>query len=179
MLLGDIRNFEDVRLLFAIGVAACVVDTAGLFVWKRYPRDAIISKWYDKFGLVAYMVDVASIVIGILIAQHVYPLVTRSWNLVLFAVVAVAVQQAHDIVFAQLIQSATASAVVDNNDVFSILREYVTHPWSWMILVVDAIYMILTVVIAAALYGQKTWVSFHVLMLTLYVTGYALYAHAA
>lgn len=173
MLLGDIRNYEDVRLLFVIGVAACVVDTAGLFVWKRYPADATIAKWYDKFGLVAYIMDVSSIVIGILIAQHVYPLVTRSWNLVLFALVAVAVQQAHDIVFAQLIQSAG-----DGNDVFAILREYATQPYAWTILISDAIYMLFAVLIASALYAQKTWVSFHVLMLTLYVTGYALYMRA-
>ena len=178
MLLGDIRNYEDVRLLFVIGVAACVVDTAGLFVWKRYPADATISKWYDKFGLVAYIMDVSSIVIGILIAQHVYPLVTRAWNLVLFALVAVAVQQAHDILFAQIIQSAAGETAADSNDVFAILREYVTQPHSWLILVADAIYMLLTVVIASALYAQKTWVSFHVLMLTLYVTGYALYMRA-
>jgi hypothetical protein len=178
MLLRDIRNSNDLYITFIIVVAACVVDTAGLFVWKRYPRDATISKWYDKFGLVAYIMDVSSIIIGILIAQHVYPLVTRSWNLVLFALVAVAVQQAHDIVFAQLIQSAAGEAAADSNDVFAILREYVTQPHAWTILVADAIYMLLTVLIASALYAQKTWVSFHVLMITLYVTGYALYMRA-
>jgi len=176
MLLGDIRNFEDVRLLFAIGVAACVVDTAGLFVWKRSPREAIISKWYDKFGLVAYMVDVSSIVIGILIAQHVYPLVSRSWNIALFSAVAVVVQQAHDILFSKFITSDSGAG--GDNDIFAILKEYVSQPWSWKILAVDAVYMILTVAIAALLYNQKTWVSFHVLALTLYVTGYALYMHA-
>jgi hypothetical protein len=125
-------------------------------------------------GLVAYMVDVASMVVGILIAQHVYPLVTRSWNLVLFALVAVAVQQAHDILFSKFIMSTTG----ETNDVFAILREYATQPRAWTILIADAIYMLLTVLIASALYAQKTWVSFHVLMLTLYVTGYALYMRA-
>jgi len=176
MFLRDIRNNDDLYIAFLIFVAACVVDTAGLFVWKSYPRDATISKWYDKFGLVAYMMDVASIVIGVLIAQHVYPLVSRSWNPALFCAVAVAVQQAHDILFSQLLIPAVAGT---KNDVFVLMQEYATQTWSWKILVVDAVYMILTSLLAMALYSQKTWVSTHLLVLTLYVTGYALYAHAA
>ena len=173
MLLQDIRNFEDVRLLFTIGVAACVVDTAGLFVWRRYPKDASVSKWYDQFGLVAYMMDVASIIIGILIAQQLYPFFSRSWSPLLFCAVAVAVQQIHDIVFGALIVPN-----VEKNHVFDVLQSYVSNSESWKILIVDAVYMILASLLAMVLYGQKTWVSIHVLMLTLYVTGYALYIHA-
>jgi hypothetical protein len=173
MLLRDIRNFEDVRLLFTIGVAACVVDTAGLFVWKRSPKDASISKWYDEFGLVAYMLDVSSAVIGILITQQLYPLVSRSWSPLLFCALAVAVQQIHDIVFGVFIVPN-----VEKNHVFDVLQTYVSNSESWKILIVDAVYMIATALLAMVLYGQKTWVSIHVLMLTLYVTGYALYIHA-
>ena len=173
MLLQDVRNFEDVRLLFTIGVAACVVDTAGLFVWRRYPKDASVSKWYDQFGLVAYMMDVASIIIGILIAQQLYPLFSRSWSPLLFCALAVAVQQIHDIVFGVFIVPN-----VEKNRVFDILQTYVSNSESWKILIVDAVYMILTALLAMVLYGQKTWVSIHALMLTLYVTGYALYIHA-
>ena len=39
--------------------------------------------------------------------------------------------------------------------------------------------LILTSLLAMLLYSQKPWVSTHALALTLYVTGYALYAHAA
>ena len=173
MLLQDIRNFEDVRLLFTIGVAACVVDTAGLFVWRRYPKDASVSKWYDQFGLVAYMMDVSSIIIGILIAQQLYPLFSRSWSPALFCAVAVAVQQVHDLVFSKFLVPN-----VHNNDVFEVLQSYVSNPESWKILIVDAVYMILASLLAMVLYSQKTWVAIHVLMLTLYITGYALYIHA-
>jgi hypothetical protein len=175
MFLRDIRNSNDLYIAFIIVVAACVVDTTGLFVWKSYPRDATISKWYDKFGLVAYMVDVSSIVIGVFIAQHVYPLVSSAWNPALFCAVAVAVQQVHDIVFAQFLTGSGGTT----NDIFALLQEYVTQAGAWKILVADGVYMILTSLLAMFLYSQKPWVSTHLLALTLYVTGYALYAHAA
>ena len=174
MFLRDIRNSNDLYVTFIIVVAACVVDTAGLFVWKSYPRDATISKWYDKFGLVAYMMDVASIVIGVLITQHVYPLVSSAWNPALFCAIAVGVQQVHDIVFAQLLTGAASST----NDILALLQEYATQAGAWKILVADGVYMILTSLLAMFLYSQKPYVSTHLLALTLYVTGYALYNHA-
>ena len=173
MFLRDIRNSNDLYVTFIIVVAACVVDTAGLFVWKSYPRDATISKWYDKFGLVAYMMDVASIVIGVLITQHVYPLVSSAWNPALFCAIAVGVQQVHDIVFAQLLTGASST-----NDILVLLQEYATQAGAWKILVADGVYMILTSLLAMFLYSQKPYVSTHLLALTLYVTGYALYNHA-
>lgn len=173
MLLRDIRNLEDVRLIFIIFVAACVVDTAGLFVWRLYPKDAPISKWYDKFNLVAFILDVCSIVLGILITQSLYPMVTRAWNPALFCAMAVVVQQVHDTLFSQFLVPA-----IQNNDIFDVLKEYTTKRGSWLILVVDGIYMVLTALLAMYLAGQKTWVSASLLITTLYIMGYALYIHA-
>jgi hypothetical protein len=173
MLLQDIRNFEDVRVIFIAFVAACVVDTAGLFLWKTYPKEASVSKWYDQFGLVAYMVDVTSIVIGIFLTQFAYPLVSRSWSPALFCTVAVVVQQIHDLVFAFLIVPN-----IQNNYIFDVMQTYVGNSESWKILIVDAVYMILASLLTMYLAGQKTWMSASLLVVTLYITGYALYIHA-
>jgi hypothetical protein len=173
MILQDIRNFQDVRLLFAIGVAACVVDTAGLFLFRTYSKDASISKWYDNFGLVAYMLDVTSIIIGVLIAQQLYPLVSRSWSPLLFCAVVVFVQQVHDIVFGLFVVPN-----VEKNRIFDLLQTYVSNSESWKILIVDAVFVVLASLLAMVLYGQKTWVSIYTLIITLYITGYALYIHA-
>jgi hypothetical protein len=173
MLLQDIRNYEDVRLLFTIGVAACVVDTAGLFLFRTYPKDASISKWYDDFGLVAYMLDVSSIIIGVLIAQQLYPLVSRSWSPLLFCAVVVFVQQVHDIVFGLFVVPN-----VEKNRIFDLLQAYVSNSESWKILIADGVIVVLASLLAMVLYGQKTWVSIYTLIVTLYITGYALYIHA-
>ena len=173
MLLQDIRNRHDVHIIFAALVAACIVDTAGLFYWRTYPKEASISKWYDKFSLVAYMVDVTSIVIGIRLTQLVYGFVSKTWNPILFCVLAVVVQQVHDLVFAFLIVPN-----IEKNTMFDVLQSYVSNSESWKVLVVDAVYMVLTSLLTMFLAGQKTWRLASLLITTLYITGYALYIHA-
>ena len=175
-MLKDIRFFTDVRLLFIIGVAACVVDTAGLFVWKQYPRGAVVSRWYDTLGLVAYMLDVSSIFIGVVLAQFVTAYIGGPWNPALFCGVAVLIQQAHDILFAKVVTPVVPKG---SNDVMGLMHDYTTMPGAAGVLAVDALYMILTSLLAMLLYGQKTWVSVVTLVATLYVTGYALVAHPA
>ena len=173
MLLQDIRNRHDVHIIFAAVVAACVVDTAGLFVWRRYPKNASISKWYDNFGLVAYMLDVTSIVIGVRLTQLAYGFVSSKWSVLLFCALAIVVQQIHDIVFATLIVPN-----IEKNRVFDVLQSSVGNSESWKILVVDAVYMVLASLLTMYLAGQKTWMSASLLITTLYITGYALYIHA-
>lgn len=173
MLLQDIRNRHDVHIIFAAVVAACVVDTAGLFVWRRYPKNASISKWYDQFGLVAYMLDVTSIVIGVRLTQLAYGFVSSKWSVLLFCALAIVVQQIHDIVFATLIVPN-----IEKNHVFDVLQSYVGNSESWKILVVDAVYMVLASLLTMYLAGQKTWMSASLMITTLYITGYALYIHA-
>ena len=173
MLLQDIRNRHDVHIIFAAVVAACVVDTAGLFVWKRYPKNASVSKWYDNFGLVAYMLDVTSIVIGVRLTQLAYGFVSSKWSVLLFCALAIVVQQIHDIVFATLIVPN-----IEKNRVFDVLQSYVGNSESWKILIVDAVYMVLASLLTMYLAGQKTWMSASLLITTLYITGYALYIHA-
>ena len=50
MLLPDIRNAMDPRTWLSIAAAGCVVDTAGLFIW-RYTATPTgpINTWYDRF----------------------------------------------------------------------------------------------------------------------------------
>lgn len=171
-MLKDIRFFTDVRLLFIIGVAACVVDTVGLFVWKQFPRSAAISQWYDKLGVFAYTMDVTSIVLGIFLAQVVTSYVGGPWNPAFFCGIAVLIQQVHDILFAKFVVP-----VVRNNDAIDIMKQYIGHKSSRWILFFDALYMVATSLLAMVLYEQKTWVSVILLCFALYVTGYAIFAH--
>ena len=164
------------RLLFIIGVSACVVDTAGLFVWKQRPRSSVIARWYNNFGLLAYMLDVSSIFIGVVLTQFVTAYIGGTWNPALFGGVAVVIQMVHDLAFAKIVVPAVPDGT---NDVMDLMHEYTTMPGAAWVLAVDALYMVLTSLLAMVLYGQKTWVSVVTLVATLYVTGYALVAHPA
>ena len=173
MLLADIRNAMDPRFWLAIAAGACVVDTAGLFVW-RYLTEATspINIWYDRFGLSAYGADILSIIIGIILTQLVTTAIGGPWNPVLFCGVAVGIQMIHDIVFATLIVPAVPQ---HRNSIMDLMKEYVNIPGGAAILVVDAIYMILASLLAMVLVSQKAGIAWITLIVTLYVTMYILY----
>ena len=173
MLLPDIRNAMDPRTWLSIAAAACVVDTAGLFVW-RYTATPTgpINTWYDRFGLAAYGADVLSMIIGIILAQLITTAMGGPWNPVLFCGVAVAVQMIHDIVFGLMVVPAVPKG---RNAIMDLMRSYSTMPGAGGILVVDAIYMILTALIAMLLVAAKPGVGWITLIVTLYVTMYILY----
>jgi hypothetical protein len=158
--------FGAIRSPLTILAAACLVDTAGLFVWRYTATpDGPINTWYDRFGLSAYIADVTSMVIGIMLTQLVV-----GPNPLLFCIVAVLIQLAHDIFFAQVIVPAVP---LGHNSVMDLMKQYATMKGAGYILLVDAIYMILTALIAMILssFGGE-W---PLLMVTLYVTMYILY----
>ena len=173
MPLADIRNAMDSRTWLAIAAAACVVDTAGLFVW-RYTASPTgpINKWYDRFSLAAYGADVLSMIIGVILAQLVATAIGGPWIPALFCAIAVAIQLLHDTVFAGLIVPAVPRG---RNAIMDLMREYSTMSGAGGILVVDAIYMILTSLIAMLLVSAKPGVGWITLIITLYVTMYILY----
>lgn len=173
MRLADIRNAMDPRTWLAIAAAACVVDTAGLFVW-RYTATPTgpINKWYDRFGLAAYGADVLSMIIGVILTQLVATAIGGPWNPVLFCGIAVAIQMIHDIVFAGLIVPAVPKG---RNAIMDLMREYSTMSGAGGILIVDGIYMILTALIAMALVSVRPGVGWITLIIALYVTMYILY----
>ena len=108
-----------------------------------------------------------------MLTQTAYPFVSRAWSPALFCALAVVVQQIHDIVFGVFVVPN-----IEKNQVFEVMKSYVSNSESWKILIVDAVYMILASLLTMFLAGQKTWVSASLLITTLYVTGYALYMHA-
>lgn len=171
----DIRKFWDSKLLLAAVASAATVDTLGLFLW-RYTADphGPINTWYDKFGLLAYIMDVSSMVIGFVLAQFVSTLIGGSPNLLFFLIVVVAVQLTHDILFAVAVVPFIPEG---ENDIMDLMKSYTTMKGSWGVLVVDAIYMILTALGALALYSMPTYLIGFKLVLLSYVTGYILTSH--
>jgi hypothetical protein len=171
----DLRKFWDGKLLMAALAAAAVVDTAGLFVWRyTADRDGPINTWYDKFGVIAYVIDVSSMAIGFVLAQLVCSLIGGSYNLLFFLIVVVAVQMTHDILFGLFLVPLIPDG---ENDIMDLMKSYTTMKGSGGILIVDAIYMILTTLGALALYKLPSYITWFSLLVVTYVTGYILTTH--
>jgi hypothetical protein len=169
----DIRNVSNPRFWLPIAAAACVVDTAGLFVWRfGASPTGPINKWYSRFGLAAYGADILSMIIGVILAQLVTTAIGGPWNPLLFCAVAVAIQVVHDVFFALIVVPAVPTG---QNTIMDLMKEYTRIPWPQGILVVDAIYMVLTSVIAMLLSAADPSAAWITLIVTLYVTMYVLY----
>jgi len=171
----DIRKFWDGKLLLAALASASVVDTAGLFIWRyTADRDGPINIWYDKFGVIAYVLDVSSVVVGFVLAQLITYAIGGSYNLLFFLIVVVAVQMTHDILFSLFLVPLVPEG---ENDIMDLMKSYTTMKGSGWVLVVDALYMILTTLGALVLYKLPPYVTWFTLLFVPYVTGYILTTH--
>jgi len=183
MQLPDIRYVSNPRFWLPIAAAACLVDTAGLFVWRyTSAADAPINSWYDRFGLAAYGADILSMMIGIVLAQLVSSWMGGSgllgtgvagpWSPFMFCVIAVAIQMAHDLFFATVVVPAVPKG---RNAIMDLMMEYTHISFPQGILIVDAIYMILVALITMVLASVDSSVAWMTLLVTLYTTTYVLY----
>jgi hypothetical protein len=169
----DIRKFWDARTLLAIVASAIAVDTIGMFVWRYTSEpDAPISVWYDKFGLVAYILDVLSIVIGMVLAQIVASAIGGPFNLVAFLIIVVAIQMTHDLFFSQVVVPMIPPG---RNSIIDLMFSYSTMKGAEWVLVVDALYMIATTASTLVLLEMPLYVSWFKIIGWLYVTGYILF----
>lgn len=118
--------------------AAGIVDFLVIVISKFVPLTEALNKWYADFGVVAVFQDVVIIVLGIALAQLVWPGI-HGWNLVAAAVV---IQLIHDILFYLLLQ------VIPNgqNRIIDLFKQYAIEG-SWKILVADALMIGSTVVL--------------------------------
>ncbi|NBR61145.1 hypothetical protein EB118_12970 [bacterium] len=176
MLLPDIRNFANSKVYLPILTSAALVDTLGLFIW-RYTSlpGSPINRWYDNFGLSAYVIDVLSIMLGVVLTQISTFFIGGAWNPAFFCFVAVAIQMTHDLFFGTVIVPFIPKG---HNAVMDLMKDYVKIKNPGGILIVDALYMVFASLLTMLFYNAPAWISWFVLLWTLYVTGYILYTRA-
>lgn len=172
MILKDIRNPSNLSFLLPILTASTVVDTAGIFIWKRVRSEHPIQRWYNELGLTAYTADILSLAIAVVLAQFITHWIGGLWNPLVFLTAGVGVQMFHDILFAKIILPMLPKGY---NKVVDIMKEYVNIPFSAGILLVDATYVILASLGAMFLAGIPQGWSVLTLLLWLYVGMFVLY----
>lgn len=82
-------------------LAILVVDVVVLFITRYFPNimGRPLNTWYDRFGLLAVISDVAVIAIGFALARWVFNTWFSGYGLLTFLGILVAVQAVHDILF--------------------------------------------------------------------------------
>jgi hypothetical protein len=134
----------------------------GMSLFGKY-----INLWYTKFGLYAILSDVASIMIGMMIADWLYT-GTNYWA---FMGTAVAVQWVHDILFYLGIILPMPEGV---NAVIDLLKPY-SRQAGFLAVLGDSWMMIGGLLFAKALQGTSTAVQIFTLFLSVYMLPYAVF----
>lgn len=127
--------------LVPLVTATIWVDFFVIVLSKFIPLTRALPIWYQKFGVVAAFSDVTIIVLGILLAQIIYPGIS-SWSLV---GVALMIQLIHDILFYLLVILPLPPG---QNAIIDLFKQYAAEG-SWQILVADAM------MVAAAVLGGE------------------------
>ena len=101
--LPNISDYKDLSNLPYLLVGIFIVDVIVLFLAKyNVIGGKTLNDWYDKFGLLAVIADVISILIGFILGQIIYThfiMPYYGWNPIIFILLIVFIQIMHDILF--------------------------------------------------------------------------------
>ena len=146
--------------------AVAWVDFAVIVLSKIFPLTKTLNEWYREFGMVAVGQDVLIIVLGISLAQILFPGM-YGWNLVWTSVL---IQIAHDILFyVGVIQTLPGG----HNKVIDLFKRYAAEG-SWKIIVADSAMVISSVLLMEYLDNsipdaQIAWIGLLALYSLLYI----------
>ena len=168
----DISHFSNTADYLPILSAAIIVDLVVMMnVVFGQIKATSLAVWYQQFGGLAVLADVLILVIGIIIARFLYPFLFSKWSLPLFLGLTIAVQVAHDLLFAALFNAMPrgSSAIVD------VFQRYATEV-GFIILLADAMMIGGTVLLGSLLASQSLNTNMIVFLVALYVIPYVLYS---
>ena len=134
----------------------------------------MINVWYDKFGLVAIMVDVLIVLIGFWITQQLYNYLFGSkFSLWKFLLLFLSIQIIHDLLFYFLILQPSKPG---SNAIFDLIRSY-GDKHGGLTIVGDSLMVALAVCLAWLLLSKDVSFSTSMIciLLSLYMIGYLLY----
>jgi hypothetical protein len=127
----------------ALFTATAWVDFAVIVLSKIFPLTKALGDWYRDFGLVAVGSDILIIVLGIALAQLLFPGIS-GWNLVGVSVV---IQVIHDVLF----YLGVIRGVPDGqNKIIDLFKRYAAEG-SWKIILADSAMVASSVLLMEAL----------------------------
>lgn len=172
MLFQDISNFYEISNYLPILNATIIVD---LFVIYRLVFGSLKSEtlrtWYKKFELGAFIADILSIFIGIIIARFIYTKFMKKWSIFYFLILVVLVQFIHDNLFA-LFFNAVPRGVSSVLDVF---KDYAKEMGA-QILVADSLMVAFSSLFASLISNLDVNTNIVILIVLCYITPYLLYS---
>lgn len=170
--LKNISDFKNVNDYLPIITSALIVDmTILLQIIFGYIKIDSLNNWYKKFGFLAVVADVLSIVIGIIIARFIYPYIFKEYSLITFLFLTCIVQLTHDIIFSKIFYSVP----IGKSKILDIFKDYANEVGT-KILLADSLMMISTIILASYLANYDTNINIVILIVSFYILPYLLYS---
>jgi len=174
-MLTTIANYKVNSDWYYIIVATILVDCVVLYL-ARYPgpdpffKVDALNKWYDKFGIVAAISDILSLLIGIAAARYISTAAGLKGSLLFIACI-VLFQLFHDIFF---YVAVIRTLPPGENQMIDVFKSYAEENGG-KILVADAAMLIASAFAAAFLKGVPFHYTVSIGLITIYSMSYLLY----
>jgi hypothetical protein len=174
-MISNITNYKNTGDWLYLVAAVTLVDFI-VIVLAKYPGDnplirvKSLNEWYERFGVFAVGSDILSILIGILVTRYIFT-VGGFKNPLLFLVILVLFQLAHDLFFYFLIINGMPEG---HNQMIDVFKAYGQENGG-RILVADSLMMLSSVVIASYLKSVSPDITISTFIVTLYALCYIVY----
>lgn len=142
-----------------------------ILILSNYITNKSVIKWYRKFNMLAFMLDVLSIALGIIIAKNIYYKIFDKYLFIYFLILVILIQLTHDSLFGMLIYNFPK----DKNQIIDVFKEY-SDELSYSILFYDALMMILAVLISSFLVTKSFDTNIKLFLFCLYLSPYLLFS---
>lgn len=173
--LPNISDYREISNMPYLLLGALIVDIFVLFI-IRYAgsRGKSLSLWYDKFGLLAVLADIFSILIGFFIGQIIYTHYIApyyGWNPILFILLVVCVQILHDFAFYYFV---ILPIPLGHNAMIDTYKMYAEEN-GISIIIGDSLLIIASFLTTLFLKYQSDYVNTFIAMITIYTMTYILH----
>jgi len=170
--MNNISNFNNINDYLPILNGAILTD---IFVLLQVIFGLIKSKslrnWYNLFNLSAFITDVLSIVIGVIISRYLYPLIFEDYNIYYFLILTVIIQLIHDLIFSLFFTSVPRG----KSKMLDVFKDY-GNELGFQILIADGLMMISTIILGGFLANYS--INFNIILIIslMYISQYLLYS---
>ena len=176
-MLNTLASSQSITTWVSFFTALCIVEAFMLSTFRLSPNfwGSLINVWYDKFGMVAIMLDILIVLIGFWITQKLYSYLFGSsvkvilWKFILLFLF---IQIIHDIMFYVLILKKSNGS----NAILDLINSYGNKHGIYTILG-DSLMVILSICLAWVIINSNINLSTYIIciLLSFYLIGYLLY----
>ena len=177
-MIDTLASSNSPRTWLAFATALFIVEASLLTTFRLFPNfwGEMINVWYDKFGLVAIMLDVLIVLIGFWITQKLYNYIygtTIKFSLLKFIIIFLCIQIIHDFLFYLLVLKPSKPG---SNAIFDLIHNY-AKKHGYLTIVGDSLMVVLTIYLGWLLLTNDVSFSTYIIciLLSLYMIGYLLY----